>query len=325
MLKIILNECLINFSISSETPLLIKSGMERVKDPDMFPVKTFRNDKEEVFVPGSSLKGVIRSHSERITRTLRSGKEPACCNPFEKNKSKSELACSEYFRLYKKQKKIKKMAGLNSYKQSCLICKFFGSTENASRLIVRDAYLKDDCKVKFETRTGVGIDRFTGGAASGPLFSLEVATNAEFKAQLYMRNFELWQLGLLAYVFKDFNEGLISIGYGKSRGFGKVIGKVDKVEISYLGKNRPSPPNIWGIRRMVEENEYGFYEEENKDFEIEGVSNSIPDEFGLKQTYVLENKENESQIQPLWNLWKTTAPVWNKCVDDYESKRENLE
>jgi len=319
MLKIILNECTINFSIKSEAPLLIKSGMERVEDPDMFPIKTFRNGKEEVFIPGSSLKGVIRSHSERITRTLRQDKEPACCNLFEKDKRKPDFACSEYFEAYKKQEGIKKLNGTDSYKQSCLICRLFGSTENASRLIVRDAYLKDGCNVKLETRTGVGIDRFTGGAVRGALFSLEVASNAEFKAQLYIRNFELWQLGLLAYVFKDFEDGIIPIGYGKSRGFGTIIGKMDKVEIRYSGKNKPSPPYIRGIRKMMGGNEYKFYEEENKDFKVEGLSNSISDEFGFRQTYVFES---ESQIQ---SLRKTVALVWNQCVNDYKSERENLE
>ncbi len=323
MLKMLLSECLIDFSIKSETPLLIKSGMERVEDPDMFPIKTFRTRngkmKEEVFIPGSSLKGVIRSHSEKITRTFRQGKEPACCNPFEKDKRKSDLACSEYFERYKKQKHIKKLNGMDSYRQSCLICKLFGSTENASRLIVRDAYVKDDSNVKLETRTGVGIDRFTGGSVSGALFSLEVATNAEFKAHLYIRNFELWQLGLLAYAFKDFEDGIISIGYGKSRGFGRVIGKVDKVEIRYLGKNKPSPPSIRGIRKMMEDNKYNFYEEENKDFKVEGLLDSTPDEFGLRQIYCFKNA---SQVQ---SLWETVTPIWNQCVDDYKSERGDLE
>jgi CRISPR-associated RAMP protein (TIGR02581 family) len=321
MLKMLLNECLIDFSISTETPILIKSGMERVRDPDMFPVKTFRNGKPEAFIPGSSLKGIIRSHAERITRTLRQGKEPACCNPFEdkNNKNEPDFACSSYFEEYKPQKGIKKLNGMEAYRQSCLICRLFGSTESASRLIVKDAYLKDDCNVKFETRTGVGIDRFTGGASKGALFSLEVATNAKFGTQLYIRNFELWQLGLLAYVFKDFEDGIIPIGYGKSRGLGKVTAVVDKVELRYLGKNKPSAPNIRGIRKMVEKNEYGFYEEENKDFKVEGLQDFIPDEFGFRQSYVLKS---ESEIQ---SLWKTAAPLWNNCVNDYKSERVKLE
>ncbi len=318
MLKTLLNECLIDLSISTETPLLIKSGMERVEDPDMFPIKTFRNGKPEVFIPGSSLKGVMRSHAERITRTLRQGKEPACCNPFEKNTNEPDCACSSYFEKYKKPKKgedTKKLNAVEAYKMSCLICKLFGSTENASRLMLRDAYLKDGCDVKIEKRSGVGIDRFTGGASKGALFELEVVSYAEFEAKIYIRNFELWQLGLLAYVFKDFEDGFVSIGYGKSRGFGKVIGKVTKGELRYLVKNKPSAPNIRGIRKLADENEYEFYDEEDKDFEVAGLTNSDGDEFGLRQIYTFAD---DAQIR---SLWDTVVLCWDKRVDDYEWKR----
>jgi len=314
MLKILLNECLIDFSVSTETPLLIKSGMERVKDPDMFPVETFRNGGKEVFIPGSSLRGVIRSHAEKITRTLRQGKDPACCNPFE-DKKKRDLACSHCFTKYKQKKGAKKLDATKIYEMSCLICKLFGSTESASRLMIGDAYLKDGCNAKTEKRSGVGIDRFTGGASSGALFELEVVSSAEFETQIYIRNFELWQLGLLAYVFKDFKDGFVSIGYGKSRGFGKVIGRVNKIELRYLGKNKPSAPNIRGIRKLVEGNEYGFYEEENKDFEVAGLTDSNGDEFGFRQIYTFAD---DAQIN---SLWETVVPCWDKRVDDYQWNR----
>jgi CRISPR-associated RAMP protein (TIGR02581 family) len=317
MLKILLNECLIDFSINTETPILIKSGMERVEDPDMFPVMTFRNGDEEVFIPGSSLKGVMRSHAEKITRTLRQGKEPACCNPFEKDTK--DCACSHYFEKYKKLKKgegAKKLDAVNVYQMSCLICKLFGSTESASRLLIRDAYLKNGSNAKTEKRSGVGIDRFTGGASSGALFELEVVrSSVEFEAQIYIRNFELWQLGLLAYVFKDFEDGFVSVGYGKSRGFGKVIGRVNRVELRYLGKNKPSVPNIRGIRKLVEANEYGFYDEEDKDFDVAGLTNSNGDEFGLRRIYTFAD---DTQIRSLWNA---VVPIWNKRVDDYQWER----
>jgi len=316
MLKILLNECLIDFSIKTETPILIKSGMERVEDADMFPIMTFRNGRDEVFIPGSSLKGVMRSHAEKITRTLRQGKEPGCCNPFEKkDNGKPDYACTSYFEEYKKKENIKKLDAMRAYRMSCLICRLFGSTEHASRLMFRDVYLRDGSSATIEKRSGVGIDRFTGGVASGP-FELKVVSHAEFETQIYLRNFELWQLGLLAYVFKDFDNGLCSIGYGKSRGFGKVIGKVNRVELRYLGKNKPSVPNIRGIRKLLEENEYGFYDKENKDFKVAELANSGGDEFGLRQIYSFADDARIS------SLWETVVPIWNKRVDDYQWTRE---
>jgi CRISPR-associated protein Csm3 len=215
---------------------------------------------------------------------------------------------------YKKKKEIKKLHATEAYKMSCLICRLFGSTENASRLMIRDAHLKEGSNARIEKRSGVGIDRFTGGVASGP-FELEVVSNAEFETQIYIRNFELWQLGLLAYIFKDFEDGFVSIGYGKSRGFGKVIGKVNKVELRYLGKNKPSAQNIRGIRKLVEENEYGFYDVEDKDFSVEGLMSSSGDEFGLRQIYTFADN---AQIR---HLWETVVPCWDKRVDDYQWER----
>ena len=71
---------------------------------------------------------------------------------------------------------------------------------------------------------------------------------------------------------------------------------------------------------MVEENEYGFYEEENEVFKVEGLSNLVPDDFGLRQTYVFGGETKELQ-----SLWKTAAPLWNNCVNDYKSERVKLE
>ena len=70
MLKQLVNECLIELVIRPDGPILIKSGIETVSGPDMSFVRTWRNGEEQVFLPGSSLKGVLRSNAERITRTF---------------------------------------------------------------------------------------------------------------------------------------------------------------------------------------------------------------------------------------------------------------
>jgi CRISPR/Cas system CSM-associated protein Csm3 (group 7 of RAMP superfamily) len=70
MLKQLLNECVIELMIEPDGPILVKSGRDTVRGPNMAFVRTWRNGQEEVYLPGSSLKGVLRSHAERITRTL---------------------------------------------------------------------------------------------------------------------------------------------------------------------------------------------------------------------------------------------------------------
>ena len=63
----------LHFSITPDGPILIKAGDTGGADPtlpDMEFVRTRRRGSAEVYLPGSSLKGVIRAHCERICRSL---------------------------------------------------------------------------------------------------------------------------------------------------------------------------------------------------------------------------------------------------------------
>src|SRR6266568_5880977 len=85
MLKKLVNEAFFTLSITATGPILIKSGRATISGPDMTPVLTYRNGKQEVFLPGSSLKGVFRSHSEKVVCSLKSR---AVCYPFSGNEDR---------------------------------------------------------------------------------------------------------------------------------------------------------------------------------------------------------------------------------------------
>ncbi len=238
MFKQLVNECLIDLHIKVEGPVLIKSGLAQVSGPDMAWVRVFRNGRDEVYLPGSSLKGVLRSHAERIARTLN---PEAACDPLG-GKDNPERSCGTCFDLRKKRNRAPNNA--TAYKEACLICKLFGCTWFASRLATEDAYAVGTPPEPTQ-RDGVGIDRFTGGAATTQRakFELEVITEGTFATTLHLRNFELWQLALLGFVLQDLADGLIRIGMGKSRGLGKVRGEVQKVRIDFLGPKAPQVVN----------------------------------------------------------------------------------
>lgn len=228
MFKQLVNECVIDLHIKVEGPVLIKSGLAQVGGPDMAWVRVFRNGREEVYLPGSSLKGVLRSHAERIARTLN---PEAACDPF------ADTSCGRIF-----DKRKEKPKTPEAYRDACLICKLFGCTAFAGRLATTDAYAIGTPPEPVQ-RDGVGIDRFTGGAARGAKFELEVITEGTFATTLHLRNFELWQLALLGFVLQDLADGLIRIGMGKSRGLGKVRGEVQQVRIDFLGPKAPQVVN----------------------------------------------------------------------------------
>src|SRR2546429_9211098 len=83
MLKKLVNEAFCTLQITTTGPLLVKSGHASISGPDMTPVLTFRNGQREVFLPGSSLKGVFRSHLEKIACSLN---PRVVCYPFSGGK-----------------------------------------------------------------------------------------------------------------------------------------------------------------------------------------------------------------------------------------------
>jgi len=301
MLKKLYNEALIEFNFKPDGPILIKSGIARITGPDMTFVKTRRKDKEEVFIPGSSIKGVLRSYCEKILRSI---KEETACMPTETERSSEFRFCGEIFkdRYGENERSRHEIAPPEIvYKNSCLVCKLFGSTYYVGRLSTTDAYQTDGSKEVLEQRDGVGIDRFTGGAANRAKFDMEVLTSGEFNTSVQIRNFELWQLGIALQSIQDMLDGFVRIGFGKSRGLGKIKGKISGLHIYYFGKNKPEKDDeIWGIGKF--ENGYGY----DADSDIVIVDESItPVKRGLRFQYDIPvtqidrimNKLNESFIK----------------------------
>lgn len=71
-------------------------------------------------------------------------------------------------------------------------------------------------------RTGVAIDRRTGQAKGGALYKLETVCGGAFYGEIAMQNIGLWQLGLLWLVLDRLDDGTLRLGFGKSRGLGRV-------------------------------------------------------------------------------------------------------
>lgn len=257
MLKRLVNEAKFTLTITTTGPVLVRSGRATVIGPDMTPVLTFRNEKTQVYLPGSSLKGVVRSHLEKISRTIRY--DPfVVCNPFTDTSCGNKLEKRK--KDLKKQNREKEFTTEVAYKDSCPICRLFGSTEFTGRVSINDAYLTNDAQPRpTERRDGVGIDRLTSGSADKALFQFEaVSSGVEFQTDVYLRNFETWQLGMLLLVVEDMEEGLIRIGSGTSRGLGSVKGEVSEVTINHLGAEAPNPANeVWGLGKFLNNESYG--------------------------------------------------------------------
>ncbi len=286
MLKKLVNEAHLRLNITTTGPLLIKSGYATVIGADMAPVLTYRNGQQEVYLPGSSLKGVFRSHLEKVTNSI---KARVACDPLSQSGGSQASAearknaidalylssCGRYLENRAKalDREHKDYPSHQVYADSCPICRLFGSTSFIGRIAIDDAYLHAGAVGRedlLEHRDGVAIDRLTGGASGSAKFDLNVVTSGTtFETTIHLRNFEIWQLGMLFILLQDLEDELIRIGSGRSRGLGKVTAHIDEqtqgelkggVVLSTIRVSREQEPDnaIWGLGRWLEDEEtYG--------------------------------------------------------------------
>lgn len=169
-------------------------GEKEAGEPDL-PVMKFPDGRP--YIPGSSLKGAIRSELDRLARGLgfslciRNEPRYSCAPP-----------------------------------QLCVSCILFGSTEVASKITFRDAVITQD--VSPILRVGTAITRDSKKVVEGSLFEVEyLPPNSEFDLEMVFENPEPWMIGLLIMCI----ESLQAIGGQVSRGAGKVEFKLENISI----------------------------------------------------------------------------------------------
>jgi CRISPR/Cas system CSM-associated protein Csm3 (group 7 of RAMP superfamily) len=224
MHKRFVNHCTIDLTLIPDGPILIKSGKEGADPtkPDMEFVETYHAGGRSIYLPGSSLKGAIRAHAERIVRTVGDEKPNSKKLPWANDP------------LNDKYDYLDKKSASDIYKLSSFTDQIFGNTSIASRLRIEDAYPDKSQPLKIEERNGVAIDRVFGSVAVGP-FNYQVCTAGEFKTKIHLKNFTLSQLGLIGLVLRDLDDGWFGLGFAKSRGLGTVQVKLNQAIVQYPG------------------------------------------------------------------------------------------
>jgi CRISPR-associated RAMP protein (TIGR02581 family) len=306
MLKRRLCEARFTWKLSCEGPLLIADGRyEKKKATDeeskKLPSKVFisHTPEEELkrileraytaeglgslayYVPGTSLRGPVRAQAECILRTVIAGDPPhTACDPFEQEEVPSR-SCSK--RLDEKREDF-------PYAAVCPACRLFGCAGTASRVQISDADVNKSARSVY--RDMIGIDRFTGGAYSGAKMRFHALEGASFETTVAVTNFELWQLGLLAFVFRDFEEGLVSIGFGKTKGFGQVRGKIQSVKLSYpRGRQQGKLQDLYSLAIDAEREHYGMHPHPAPEIEMKAARPARLDFF---ETFQVD-------VAPLWS------------------------
>ena len=267
----------IKIIIEPVDPILIKSGYATIDGTDMVPVSTFKNGERVYYFPGSSLKGALRSHLERIARTLHPGR---VCVPYYDNKKKGSIPIPVPSEEHSYGCGYVASGDTTSsiYANSCAVCRMFGSLKFGGRFSIGDAYPIEDPKL--EARDGVGIDRFTGGTVPGVLFDLQVLVGGKFEAELRLTNFELWQLAALNLLLMDMEDAIITIGSGRSRGLGKVRCSVASYALTYVR----AISQLEGLHQLATLEEQSAYELHDWSPQT-SINLPPPESRGLRQRY----------------------------------------
>lgn len=226
----------LDLSIELITALTVRSGSDSPDPtaPDNGFIRITTPSGNTVYIPGSSIKGIFRSHSEGI---LTAFNKEVCGFTIRKNsdcgaKEEGKRRLDQYSDIAKR------------YLKSCYACRMYGSTAISSITRFDDFYpyknehSDEEKKAKvseilkyLSVRHGIKIDRKSGSVARGALYDVEVLTGGEFYGSVQLRNPEVWQLGILFKTIDDINDGYQKIGGMKSRGLGRVKIHIDKLKV----------------------------------------------------------------------------------------------
>jgi CRISPR-associated protein Csm3 len=223
--------------LEMQTGLHIGGGKATLSYTDSPIVQT---PDELPFIPGSSLKGTLRSTIEKLVASLPAELGLHTCGlPVGEH---SEESCPTA-----RQEEIKGERRKHSDKidetmqkareQLCHTCQLFGSPFAAARITVNDLYLiNDEWSGKTQIRDGVAIDRDGETAKSGAKYDFEVVPSTTvFKLRIIIENATEQDLQLISIGLNEFVSGFGSIGGFRSRGLGACI--LNDLQCRYMDLN----------------------------------------------------------------------------------------
>lgn len=281
MFQTLQNTAKIAVTLTPDGPILVRAQSVGI-DPgiaDMTFQRTHRDGRNTVFLAGSGLKGVLRSHCERLLRTA----GYFACDP---TKTRDPGSCGRGH----------EPSPAYPHNGQCPACFTFGSLKLAGRFRIGDAYPAaglEEITNRTEVRTGVGIDRKSQASSRGVLYDSEVVVSGGFRAEVSGENFSLWQLGLILAALQDLGSGFVRIGGGKARGMGTVKLENLCVDLGFLNQDAGQ---ITGARvASTGDNPYRFVDKDSLACP-EGASAA---QRGLFRTLRFENEVAEQLVSTL--------------------------
>ena len=190
------------------TPLHIGGGQDEAVTADS-PIIVDAN--KGPYIPGSSFKGVLRTAAERTAHIfnmqpcfLQKGE----CEP-PKASNVANLSEEALFDLI--------------YSKSCPICQTFGGKGVASKVTIHNVYFHTESNTQTRVRTSNAINRETGTAKNGALFTYEyVLPNETCTLVIDAENMDENNLQVLSLALAQLRHNFIRLGGMQSKGLGQI-------------------------------------------------------------------------------------------------------
>jgi len=194
-----------------------KQCEEQEESDDTVPAEPLRSGPKEtdpLVLPGSSVRGALRSRASRIARTVLAARQPDDVADWQKSDVHKQLA-----------------------DDPTLVRDLFGTAEHRGALTVLDTVASSDGTGRKVTHNAG--DRWTGGVAEGALYSEMVYDNAKWKDIVLELDVDALPRGddrrkaawcLLGLVIAELTTGTLPLGSRGTRGMGQVAVSGVRVE-----------------------------------------------------------------------------------------------
>ncbi len=183
-------------------------------DSDIMPYFMRTPDGEYFIIPGSSIKGVLRTKAESIFLKRNVG---YICDP---TSPRLKGYCNKSYKADKKPEAL------------CEACKIFGAVNYASKVLFSDLIMEDKISAsQMKKVEHVAIDRFTGGGIESCKFNETVVEKPVYKGYIALRNPSLNDMNILTHLALEMNDGKIRTGHSTRKGFGRLAPKLLSVKV----------------------------------------------------------------------------------------------
>jgi CRISPR-associated RAMP protein (TIGR02581 family) len=260
------NRYLFKGQLVMQTALHIGGGKFRLSSSDSPVVLT---PAGVPFIPGSSLKGALRSTVEKLVPMLPEYAHLSTCGLTEPNKdewqsmtsTQRQGLCPTIRQDEFTQRRHAESANADEVMKEtisklCDTCRLFGSPFAASHVNVSDLYMPANAQSDVvQIRDGVAIDRDSERARDGLKYDFEVVpVDTTFDLEITLENATPQDLQLLCVGLSEYVHGFGIVGGKRSRGLGAC--KIEHLTVSALELEVNEPERSARLRNFLLNREF---------------------------------------------------------------------